>query len=571
MAKVSQLVVSHPQGVPRLTTICFSSDTRQLRLNYCLILTIASSLCLGLASGIGKHALLGIFIARLLLGLGLSLLPQTSAGRLRPLLSLLLAVILASTFATGLPPVIFLVALLMVSLGVDLQVESITLRWSIESELCANFALLYPTRYLGLLLGFSAQATSLLTQVDIHRSQQALLALLLTLVFLSREREEDTILRPRIRKSNIPPKVQVTDSFTFLRSPRSLESLSLLILTAALGGILGVRMAPDPLLGHVGGVWSMDLPTLGIAIVLVCVLSYLTESVSLIALTLSAYSLLIGHLILAQIGRWPMISRASLEAIAIFCCLLAYRWVVHHWHRGVDELRAALLPTIWTVAYWGAKQWGLAGETTVYLIATMTLGLGTLGIAAHLCRAESHRLVTSHKPLQRPVAVVSERGYQEFDTTEAPPKKRKRRPGLKGVADWLLVGFPVNVIVGMMIATVITTAWHALDHHEEWRLAIRDGWYTTRTELFLDSLSDRVEEEILVTNKVPSDWEQFVQSNFGKPEAPAQDVDAWGTRLSFQEYPKFVEIRSAGRDRKLNTLDDIVKEASKKLEEGEAL
>lgn len=555
----------------RISTICFSSDSRQLRLSYCLILTLAHTVCLGLLAEFDEKTLWVLLVTRFLLGSAIGFLPQTTLGRLRPFVFVALLGALASSFPSKAPALLQIGLLFLAGLAIDLKIETITLRWSIESELSTDLALLYPCRFLGLLLGFSIKASGLLTQIDIQRSYQGLLVLMLTLVFLSRERENDSLLRPRVRTSKLPAKVQISDSLYFLKSSSSLQALSLLILTSALSGLVSLPITPMPVIGSLEEISATNLPVLGLAIILAIFLNLLVENVSLIRLTLVAYSLLVASLVLVHIGRLGRLSELGLETSVLFCCLLAYRWSAHNWHRSVDEFRAALLGITWTSAHWLGNYWHLPVGSTLQLITSTALSLGSLGLAALLCHTENQRPHSSAKPQEPSLAVVSERGYQEFETVTPPKKRAPRRNGFRGFVDWLTVGFPVNVILSASIAIAVATSWHVLEHREKWRLAIKNGWYRTQTEIFLSAIADRLEEEILVTNRVPDDWTLFIQTNFGKPESPVTDNDVWGSPLSFRDYPEFVEIRSAGQDKLLDTSDDLIEEAAKNLEEGKAL
>ena len=122
-----------------------------------------------------------------------------------------------------------------------------------------------------------------------------------------------------------------------------------------------------------------------------------------------------------------------------------------------------------------------------------------------------------------------------------------------------------NRVTSWLLVASLTLAgtWHAWDERKSFEQQTRGMWITVKTQLFLTSLQRRTEEEMLASNRVPTDWADFIAKSFELDGRPLKDQDFWGTPLHFDSLPGEVMIVSAGPDKKLFTPDDLMRLAKK--------
>ena len=256
---------------------------------------------------------------------------------------------------------------------------------------------------------------------------------------------------------------------------------------------------------------------------------------------------------------WPVAVQLSLG----LACLSLYRVNLTAQTERVDPILRTLVPlTLWV----GGQ---LAGERIVGTWAELTLPL-TAFCSIFLVWA-LHWAVRRGLPAdragrtdaRRPAASVRH-GDRTFDFEAAPlvgPKRRSRQ--LSRLWHFLTVRCPVSFVIVMVSSFLLAGVWHVSAQRQAWKAKATDAWLAFQTELFVSRLKVRLEEEMLASSRVPSDWASFVASSFQLEGRPLKDRDFWGTRLHFEDLPRGVRIVSAGSDMKLFTSDDIVRTADK--------
>ncbi|MCA9780954.1 MAG: hypothetical protein KC800_29750, partial [Candidatus Eremiobacteraeota bacterium] len=69
--------------------------------------------------------------------------------------------------------------------------------------------------------------------------------------------------------------------------------------------------------------------------------------------------------------------------------------------------------------------------------------------------------------------------------------------------------------------------------------------------------SRRLQEEMLATQRVPTEWDVFISQSFHSNGKPLTDVDFWGKPYRFENNPGEVRVVSAGPDGFFETKDDL--------------
>lgn len=256
---------------------------------------------------------------------------------------------------------------------------------------------------------------------------------------------------------------------------------------------------------------------------------------------------------------WPEAVQLTLG----LACLSLYRVNLTAQTERVDPILRTSLP----LTLWVAGQ--LAGERVVVRWAEMTLPVTAfcsvvLLWALHWAfRRGLPAEQAGGRDARRPVVSVRH-GDRTFDFEAAPlvgPKRRSRQ--LSKLWHFLTVRFPVSFAIVMVSSFLLAGVWHVSAQRQSWKAKTTDAWLAFQTELFVSRLKVRLEEEMLASSRVPSDWASFVGSSFQLEGRPLKAHDFWGTRLRFEDLPEKVRIVSAGSDAKFFTTDDIVRTADK--------
>lgn len=430
----------------------------------------------------------------------------------------------------------------------DLTLDSLVVRCCPEEEWVGKAASLGLVRSVGLLLG-------LVVSDLLWPAPSVCVALVLAGIALLWLVTDDT---PRAVLPNETPGVGlVIDAARMWISSSFWRSGLVLVTVAVLAGAAGTTLfpllvlAPSTISNWLADPWTWA----GSGMLWV-----------LLALVLERFSLPSQYLLtlpVATAGVWLAsgsdLWSAALKVVLGLAALVAYRATLAAQHGRIDSMLHAAFPlTLWALAQllgeFVAREWPdrvilLQVFGSIVMIAALWSAYRTWAGAVRIARTT---VVTGRE------AGLGRHGDRTFDFEAAPTVRKKPRSRLLARL-WHLIAvrFPVTLTMALLGSFALAGVWHASKQKGTWKAQAENVWMGFQTELFVSRLKVRVEEEMLASNRVPTDWPSFVGSSFQLKGRAMPDRDFWGTPLHFDNLPKGVRITSAGPDRKFATTDDI--------------
>jgi hypothetical protein len=544
-------------------------------------LNLGAFLTAGLLSavvGARLEPFLWLLLLRPLAAMAITLLRPTSAGDLRPYLLAATLACLATVPFVNPSGAVFPLAVMALYCLVDPSLDALMARHCPDFEWLGRMGQLVLMRSCG--LGVGLLAGTFLAGPDWGRPIFAagLLALALMLALVS-ERPDRCDFWPSLVGTEIR-RATLIDSLAQWRGPSRLRLSGHQTDSGreAVPGLLGAAMVLFAVAVLAGTFQSMAYSValltpltlsewlarpghlLG-ALLMTAVLALLLERLPQQTLNTLCYPLLL----LAMAARLTGPPHPAIPILLQMACglalLVAFRQTLAAQPLVDPTLRAALPSTIWSLGL-------LAGQTP--------LGSQALNLArAACCLMVLIALIATLRSWQTPTSIRSvevqrsdpregRHGDKTIDFEAAPGVVRKRRSRwLSRLWYALTVRFPVTLTLAALTALVVAGVWHARDHKDSWEQRTHGVWVAMKSQLFLTALKHRAEEEMLASNRVPSNWAHFIAIHFELDGRPLKDRDFWGTPLHFETHPKHVRIVSAGPDKKLFTSDDLERSAHK--------
>lgn len=517
---------------------------------------------LGTAVGAELKPYLWILLARPLAAIGVTLLPPTTAGEARPYLvgSGLLCLGLVNLLAPdGLP---LAVSLALLCLFADTAVDGVMAASCPEKERLGRLGQGILARGSGLGLGLLC-APLLAKWPELSRSPLSYPLLVLVLLWaLLPERPDRAAWKPS-RDGHEVRTATVMDSLEVLRERPMATALLVLLAVSALSGTYGVTLSPLAILSpDLLSQWlAYPLHWLGGAAA--CAMMALTlERASNRSLLAFSFSLLLVCAGVMGSGRGGPYLTPVLWMVAGLAMMVACRRLIAVPLRS-PYLQATVPITVWALGV-------LAGQTPTSRDGVLWLRLASAVVVATATVwtlrnwGAASRLIF-HRVTETERRIHDRHGDRKLDFEAAPQmmEGRSRTRWLSRIWFFLTIRFPVTFAMVVLASFVLAGGWHVADQRKEWEKRTQSMWKSMQTQLFLTSLKRRLEEEMLASNRVPTDWNQFVSNNFELDGRPLKNRDFWGTALLFDSQAGKVRIASAGPDRKHGTPDDLQRFASK--------
>ncbi len=499
---------------------------------------------------------LSLLVCRPFVAIAITLLPTSRWGRYRPYL--VIGALAVAALCWAFPPrgtVIFLLAMTYFLL-LDLSLDALMVECCPEEEWLGKTAGLGWARSVGLLGGLMASGISAVSPLW---TVSVPLLVLAALFALCREKPS------HYTEAETPRLASVVDCLRIWLASKEIWGAGLVLGAASiLAGVSGTTIFPVVVLSPTTiAEWLNDPWTWTGAGLSWVMLALVFERISVAGLILFLYPLAIVSAWLGgPFGWWPLLPHLLLG----LATLTAYRRLLSVQKEKIDPcLRAAIPLTLWALGQ-------LLGEaivslwpeytTAVKIAASLAMAVATVSIG-NRWRPGVRITSTELSALNRP-ATSERHGDRAFDFEAAPNARRKTR------SRWLIrlwylvtVRFPVTLTLIALTSFMLTGVWHVTEQKGSWERRTRGAWLTLQTELFLTSLTQRLEEEMLASSYVPRDFGAFIGSAFQLNGRSMQDRDFWGTPLYFQVLPKEIRIVSAGPDKKHFTPDDITRTAAK--------
>lgn len=530
-------------------SLCLSKLGRGQRLALLSTLAFFGSQLMGEAFSPNVTYFWGIGIGRILAGLMLVALPRTNGGIFRPWLVLLALGVACSGFGTSYTNVqLILIFALYLVLEIGLDVCLFT--HSTEQEIPFDLGLLAAFRLAGMWCGLFLQLTPL-AGISSYHIPNAIGALLLLFWLFCRESHEDSLLP----KSWVPKKSRrlvFFETLAFLKQGWSAASLLNLFFVSVLAGLCAGAVLPYPLLHpDLTAIWLMkvfpNLQMLALALVVVWSLERARLALQLVLSALWSCGLVICY------GLWGTPGE-FLWGLLLASILIGGRALLRECFRTDVIIRATLLLSIWTLG-------ALSGA-----VATQVMDRNTSILAQALCLAFT--LVYSlwgYSHFSQPAtelkkeAPVTERYGDNKQDFQAVPqaKRKKKRYKWQGLLDFVFVKFPVWMLLSIFLSASLLFGTHLIQSKKTWKETIDSAAKTFRAQLFLSAFRRRLTEDMLASQRVPSDWAQFIATNFEHEGKPLDDRDPWGTPYEFSSEPGRVVVTCAGADRLFSTADDL--------------
>lgn len=521
---------------------------------------------LGLTVGVRFEGLLWLLMMRPLVAAALTLLPPTSAGDLRPYTVSLSLLSLGVVLLAGPESSSATVMLLVMFWLIDPALDTLLVARCPEPEWLGRIAQMALARSAGLALG--ALGSALLADQG-PTLRPAVAAMLGVLVFLLAvpEAPERSAWVPR-RLGSEGRSATLLESLGQLRQPALAGRILALFAAALLAGTLWPLLLPLPLVTpDLLDDWLLRSTVWWGLALLTAVLALLLERLHRPAIITLCYSLLLTGLVASVLVKAEVPELTlTLAVLANLAALLACRQALTTGIGMAPCPRATLPLWVWALGLLTGQSLRTAPSTACQIamaLASLGLLVALLGELLGWYRGGAH----SHKG---PTIVETSPGKSvrhgdlKQDFTAAPVPLTRRPSAMRWLARlWfvLVVRFPVTLSLAVLAGFLLAGAWHISDHRKTWHQRTHEAWIRCQTELFLTSLKHRLEEEMLASNRVPTNWEEFVANNFQLDGRALKDRDFWGTPLYFDVQSDHVLIVSAGPDKKLNTADDLARSA----------
>lgn len=535
---------------------------RTARVTVFCILAVLGNLLLGSTYFPTLNYFWGIGVGRVLLALLLLFVPNTTGGRYRPGLSLLLLATLLWSFADGAHATWIPVTLAYLLL--ETSTDALVVENATEQEVPLELGFLAAARVLGLWLGLLIQHVRLDLPLSIEQWNQAIVLILFLFWIASREHQTDNLLGYRIRRAKLPVKVVMANSLHYLRQSRAILAVTNLFLFSLMAGLVAGAVLPYPLLHpSQAGQWLANLiPNLSL-LALGLVIVWLTEKMEM------AHQLpLVATAALCIIGYGALNGRQSLPelggGVLLTGILLSCRAVLRETYRLEPVLRINLVVTAWTFgSLLGAF---IVGENLPKLRLSLEIGCGLLSLLfglfslAHY-RKPSIKLEDKHS---RPIS--SERfgdRNHDFENVPRPAPRRKLPWKVQAFFNFFLINLPVTVLLSVTLAAAISFGWFVLERRATFENSVQTAVKVFRTQLFFTGFRHRLTEEMVASQRVPEDWSTFISDSFSSDGKALDDVDLWGTPYEILNRPERVVITSAGPDRTFGSSDDLTRTVPK--------
>ena len=505
----------------------------------------------------------GLGAGRLLFCLLLVALPSTDAGRFRPLLVLISVASFAVVFWA--PSLLFArwVLLTLLYLTMEVSIDALVLNRATEQEVPLELGWLAGCRLCGLWLGLFVQYAGLTE--ELRPQQLAWSTLLLVLAFwtVARESSADRF----VPRGLAEPKSSVRESFPdylkILGSPWALAAVTGLGCYACLAGYRAGAILPYPLLHPQGaGTWMgsilPNLVTLAVGLVGI----FLLERLRLRNQLLAAAALACG------LELSVLIQRSSppdwLWGLLLTSILLSSRAVLRETYSMDPVLRAAVVVTAWVAGglfgqYLTTSLPTVAGKGFGPLLSIVTAVLA--GVSWSRYAQPAKELSTLLPPSHREARFGDRK--QDFEAVPEPKRKSRSASGWRRRFNSFFLHLPMYLSTILLVAGGLKLGSSILHNKSEWEKQLDNASRRFQTELFLSALSRRLQEEMLASQRVPSDWHLFISSTFNSNGKPLTDIDLWNTPYRFENNRDEVRVVSAGPDKLFETADDLEKTIAK--------
>ncbi len=498
---------------------------------------------------------LSLLLCRPFVALAITLLPRSRWGRYRPYL--VSGALVVAALGWFLPPrgtTVFLLAMAYFLL-LDISLDALVVDCCPAQEWLGKTAGLGWARSVGLLAGLVVSGSAWIPPVWAVTGPLLLLG---GIFAVCGEREEQQVEPETPRIAAVVDGIQ-----TWLTSKpiwgASLGLLAVSILSGGAGTTLFpvVVMSPSTIAEWLADPWTWC--GAGLSWVL---LALVFERISVEALILTLYPLaLVAAWLGGPMGWWPLV----LHLILGLATLTAHRQHLTAQGDRVDPCLRAVVPLLlWALGQLlgEALATGWPEQFKVGKAGVTVVMLGAIFSAARVWRPSVR--ITSQERLGERATESERHGDRTFDFEAAPIAKRRRSsPWLVRLWYLVTVRFPVTLTLIVFACFSLAGLWHMTEQKGSWEKRTRGAWLTLQTELFLTSLTHRLEEEMLASGHVPRDLGAFIGASFQLNGRPMKDRDFWNTPLDFQVLPKELRLRSAGPDKKLFTPDDITRTVPK--------
>lgn len=496
-------------------------------------------------------------LGRILFAVLFVFMPETNAGRSKPLLILLglatlLFDVLGGPNASWLP-------LAAYYLFLEVTVDSLVVEHATEQEAPLELGWLAAFRLGGLWLGLVFAFSHGLVPLPTHRLVQGTLALLTLFWVLCREKRQDKQLPTSLRPSAIPPRTVLEFALHYLRTPFAVGAIVNLLAVSTLAGCTASAILPYPLLHpEMANDWLLDvfknLQVIGVGLFL----SWLTERLRLpVQLHLSTLAVAL-ILLIHQFGQtlsWPYPAWGVLLANILLSC----RPILREAHRVPPLLKGALVVSIWAMG-------SLIGLSLARTVESRWVTWPLLFLSIAFSLWSYRRYAAAAKPIgnldpPKPSERYGDRNL-DFEAVPAPPHRKKSRR-LERAFHLLFVNLPVTILLTTTLAATLTFGWYLLDEKKNFQRKVNTAVKVFRTELFLNAFWRRLYQDMLASQRVPDDMGAFIAQSFTYEGKPMDDRDAWGTPYRFTQSKSKVVISSAGPDKIFGTADDRERETPK--------
>lgn len=525
--------------------------------------SLVLALLLGLTLGVELEPFLWLLLLRPLLAALLTLLPPTSAGDLRPYTVGATLLCLGLVWLAGAFSTLSLVAVLALYCLVDPALDAMLVGRCPEPEWLGRTAQMAWLRSVGLALGMVSRSL-ILGRPDWSGPLYTGLLMVLACSLAVPESPDRKSLFPR-RHGREVRSATLGDSLRALRRREAVGNLLVLFSVATLAGGALPLLLPVPLVtADLLSVWMLH-STIWWGLSLFCVLlALLLERVSWPRLAVPCYALLLLAGAAQMLGApWPTLPY-FVAVLAALSVLVAFRQAVAGQSEMDPCLRAAVPAWVWALGVVAGQTLSGPTLTASRLVGGLVVGAAlvlTLSRWRPMVRVTSATVIENES--DRRARGQGRHGDKTLDFTAAPTpvveRGRSRWPGKLWFM--LTVRFPVTLTLAVLAGLLVAGSWHVRDHKQGWRQRAEGAWVRCQTELFLTSLKHRLEEEMLASNRVPTNWRTFVANHFQLDGRPLKDRDFWGTPLHFDVLPHEVRIVSAGEDKTLFSGDDLERSA----------
>lgn len=526
------------------------------------VLAFAGSLLLGGTYLPTVSYFWGLGTGRVLLALALLFLPALVAGRFRPYLFTLSFVgLLAGLF---LPHWIFTqwVLITLLYLLLEISIDSLVLQHATEQEVPLELGVLVVSRLTGLWAGLIWHHSDLAQGSGEHGLPQILLAFLSLFWLLVKENPDCRFLSAKLQEKENSPREVLKKALQQILKIRATGSILNLFSTSFLAGYLGGAILPYPLLHPTTAETWLSSVQANLQLIFVGLFStWMLEKARLRTQLLLSVTCLMGFAaaqLLALSASWP----DYVWGLVLTSILLCSRAVLRETFQLDPVLRAALVITIWTSG-------GVAGEIVrLYLGPPWTQTaevLASIGVLTFVVLTFRHYNRAAHFVETKHPGKTERFGDRKQDFHGAPtsePRKKSLR-FFRYLSNYLFVHLPVTIILCSIAVGIIGSGLYLFDHRAEWETRLKNAEKAFRTKIFYSGFKRRLQEEMIASQRVPSDWSGFISDNFSSEGKALTDIDPWGTPYLITVHKQDIEIQSAGPDRRFDTPDDLCSSISR--------